>query len=234
MKTKYEEMTVEQLRKITRERGMTLQFKGKKYTKSELIERLVQDDSDYEWGDKEEDSEVNEQNLEKKYNPEEDDPEEEEIWDVDEIKESKSVEQEIEEKAEKSEKVKQEERPDFAVTLEQIEKRYLYRREQIIYDKCLIPGCIVYFIHYITTKDGKYVKKLRTARVMEVDREKEIVKAETIFHTKFELHFDELLYIRQFNEKGLVPKDLHNFLRKQRTDKGREKIYEAFEQNNYQ
>lgn len=221
MKTNYEEMTVEQLRKITRERGMNLQLKGKKFTKSELIERLKGKDNLTE--------------LAKRYNPEEDDPEEEEIWDVDEIKESKPVKQEAEkQEIKKDRKETQGERPDFAVTLEQIEKRYLYRREQIIYDKCLIPGCIVYFVHYITTKDGKYVKKLRTARVMEVDREKEIVKAETIFHTKFELHFDELLYIRQFNEKGLVPKDLHNFLRKQRTDKGREKIYEAFEQNNYQ
>lgn len=118
----------------------------------------------------------------------------------------------------------------YAETLEEIEQRYLYRRAQWVYDMRLIPGCVVYFIHYITTKKGKYIKKLRTARVKSVDREKEKVYAEMMFGEEIVLGYDELIYIRQWDEKGTLPKDLHNFMRKQRTERSMEQIYEKFGQ----
>ena len=58
MNNNYEELTVKQLREISRERGLTLESKGHKFTKQELIERLVNDDAEMKEPEKEQDNET--------------------------------------------------------------------------------------------------------------------------------------------------------------------------------
>lgn len=198
---KFEEMTVDELKAECRKLGLPLQADGKKFRKGQLIENL-----------KEKAEEVKNEQKAVKSDPE-DEPWEESPCGLDKETESAYGQ-----------------RKAYGTTLEELENRYLYRRKPKFYEEKLIVGCVVYFIHYITTKSGKYIKKLRTARVVGINREKEIVSAETIFGTKFELYYDELLYVRQWDERGMVPKDLHSFLRKQRTIKGKESVYDKFRQ----
>lgn len=196
-----EGMTVEDLRKLCKEKGVARQEGGRKLRKAELIEKLM----------------------------------ETVVSEPCETEDQKKSEEKL--KTEEKKMPKQEKKVGkkkgwifYAETLEEIEQRYLYRRAQWVYDMRLIPGCVVYFVHYITTKSGKYIKKLRTARVKSIDREKEKVYAEMMFGEEVVLGYDELIYIRQWDEKGVLPKDLHNFMRKQRTERSMEQIYEKFGQ----
>lgn len=198
---KFEEMTVEELKVECRKMGLPLQAAGKKFRKGQLIENLK----------KKMEEAKSDQKIVKS------DPEEE-PWDEPPHGLGKEAESAYGQ------------RKAYGTTLEELESRYLYRREPGFYEEKLIVGCVVYFIHYITTKTGKYIKKLRTARVVDIDREKETVYAETIFGTKFALNYDEIMYVRQWDERGMVPKDLHNFLRNQRTLKGKESVYDKFRQ----
>ena len=209
MKKDYREMVVAELRQISRERGLTLEYKGHKFNKPELIERLEAYDKE---NDKVEDNEV--QNVNDDNTP----WEEQEVKDIE--KESVEKQQEV------AVKSNQESNYFFAETFEEIVNKYSGKRPDWVFEQVLTPGCFVVFIDYVESKaqPGNVYKKIRTAKVIGVNRSKKLVRAETLLGDVSERTFDELLYIK--SAEARYPKDISAYLRKQRTRKGWEIINE--------
>lgn len=190
---RFEEMKVAELKQESRNRGLTLESKGHKFTKRELIDRL----NAYE-------NEV----VEKQPAPSNED---DEAWV--ETKSETKVEKLVETKEIKTSTEETEERK-FA-TLEEIEMKYGSRKEQRIYDNVLQVGCMICYVRFIETKHGKLLKKLGTAKVIGVNRKKELVRVQTPVGEKKELTFDELVFIRDVNVRT-YPKDINSVLYAQR------------------
>lgn len=204
-KAELETKKVAELKQMSRERGLKLESKGHKFTKSELIERLLQ-------------SEDEQEDINKKIEEAADDNE---VWDEPLLKHEEVKEQ------------KQEETNEigfirFAETIEQFERKYGKRKKQEIYDNELKVGCFVAFIHYVEAADGNIYKKLRTAKVVGINRKKELVRVSTLLGTELELGFEQLLYIRGKGRECSYPCDIKKFLVKQRTEKGKDLINERF------
>lgn len=85
----------------------------------------------------------------------------------------------------------------FATTLQEIETKYGHEKQPYVYGNMLKVGSFVVFIHYVEAKDGNVYKKLRTAKVIGVNRNKKLVRVETPMKAIMELTFEELLYIRE-------------------------------------
>lgn len=205
----YRGMVVAELRQISRERGLTLEYKGHKFNKPELIERLKAYDKE---NDKVEDNEV--QNVNDDNTP----------WEVQEVKD---VEKEsVEKQQEVAVKSNQESNYFFAETFEDIVNKYSGKRPDWVFEQVLTPGCFVVFIDYVESKaqPGNVYKKIRTAKVIGVNRSKKLVRVETLLRDVSERTFDELLYIK--SAEARYPKDITAYLRKQRTRKGWEIINE--------
>lgn len=208
-KAELETKKVAELKQMSRERGLKLESKGHKFTKSELIERLLQ-------------SEDEQEDINKKIEEAADDNE---VWDEPvlkhEVKEEPAKEQ-------KQEETKCDGFIRFAETIEQLETKYGKRKKQEIYDNELEVGCFVAFIHYVEAADGNIYKKLRTAKVVGINRKKELVRVSTLLGTELELGFEQLLYIRGKGRVCSYPWDIKKFLVKQRTEKGKDLINERF------
>lgn len=209
-KAELETKKVAELKQMSRERGLKLESKGHKFTKSELIERLLQ-------------SEDEQEDINKKI--EEAAADDNEVWDEPVLKH--------EEKEEPVKEQKQKETKDngfirFAETIEQFEKKYGKRKKQEIYDNELEVGCFVVFVHYVEAADNNIYKKLRTAKVVGVNRKKELVRVSTLLGTELELGYEQLLYIRGKGEECSYPWDIKKYLVKQRTQKGKDLINERF------
>ena len=180
---RFEEMKVAELKQESRNRGLTLESKGHKFTKQELIDRL----NAYE----------NESIVEKQPEPSAD---EDEAW----------VETKTETKIEEpvvAEEVK--------TNTEEIEMKYGSRKEQRIYDNVLQVGCMICYVRFIETKHGKLLKKLGTAKVVGVNRKRELVRVQTPVGEEKELTFEELVFIRDINVRT-YPKDINSVLYSQR------------------
>lgn len=190
---RFEEMKVAELKQESRKRGLTLESKGHKFTKQELIDRL----NAYE-------NEV----VEKQPEPSNED---DEAWV--EAKSETKVEKPVETKEVKTSTEETEERK-FA-TLEEIEMKYGSRKEQRIYDNVLQVGCMICYVRFIETKHGKLLKKLGSAKVVGVNRKKELVRVQTPVGEEKELTFDELVFIRDVNVRT-YPKDINSVLYAQR------------------
>ena len=208
-KAELETKKVAELKQMSRERGLKLESKGHKFTKSELIERLLQ-------------SEDEQEDINKKIEEAADDNE---VWDEPVLKH--------EEKEEPAKEQKQEETKEtgfirFAETIEQFEKKYGKRKKQEIYDNELEVGCFVVFVHYVEAADNNIYKKLRTAKVVGVNRKKELVRVSTLLGTELELGYEQLLYIRGKGKECSYPWDIKKYLVKQRTEKGKDLINERF------
>ena len=205
----FETMTVKELREESRKRGLTLESKGHKFTKSELVERLNAYENNV---------------VEEQPDPSDEDNE---AW----------IEtKEVESCAECEEAPKVEKKEDgyivYAKTLEEIEQKYGSRKKQEIYDNELKVGSYVVFVHYVEAKNGQIYKKLRTAKVVGINRKKELVRVVTLLGTEKELCFDELLYIKGSAKNCSYPKDITMYLKEQRTEKGKVLINERFTENN--
>lgn len=204
----YKEMKVAELKQESRKRGMILERKGHKFNKTELIERLEERDR------------MEEQDI------------------------KNDIEKAINEAGEEQNKEVKEEKKKvyrvynkntytkFAETLEQIEKKYSVRKQDKIYDNELQVGSFVVFIHYVEAADGNIYKKLRTAKVVGVNRKKELVRVETFLGTQKTLSYDELLYIKAGTREATYPKDISVYLRNQRTEKGKELINDRYAERN--
>lgn len=199
-----EMMTVKELRQESRERKLTLESKGHKFTKQELIERI------------------------RKYDAEQKDINDDILKTIEEAgKEEVETKQEVQEKKEEVQETKN----NRAETLEEIEKKYGNRKHEWIYDKKLVVGSFVVFVHYVEAANHEIYKKLRTAKVVGVNRKKELVRVETILGTEKELTFDDLLYIKGVSDRA-YPLDIKSYMMKQRTEKGTRLVYERMEKQN--
>lgn len=208
-KVELETKKVAELKQMSRERGLKLESKGHKFTKSELIERLLQSDD--------EQNDINKKIEEAAYD--------EEAWDEPVLKHEVKEEPVKEQKKEETNETVF---IRFAETIEQIETKYGKRKKQEIYDNELEVGCFVAFIHYVEAADGNIYKKLRTAKVVGINRKKELVRVSTLLGTELELGFEQLLYIRGKGRECSYPWDIKKFLVKQRTEKGKDLINERF------
>lgn len=191
---RFEEMKVAELKQESRNRGLTLESKGHKFTKQELIDRL----NAYE----------NESIVEKQPEPS---IEDDEAW-VETKKETKVEEPVVTEDVKTN--TEETEKREVA-TLEEIEMKYGSRKEQRIYDNVLQVGCMICYVRFIETKHGKLLKKLGTAKVVGVNRKRELVRVQTPVGEEKELTFDELVFIRDINVRT-YPKDINSVLYAQR------------------
>lgn len=207
----YNNMKVAELREESRKRGLTLESKGHKFTKAELIERLTKYD------------------LENKDTQEDIDKKTSECVEVTE-------ETKQENKTNKVTKVYHAENVEnkisFAKTLDEIIEKYGHEKQQRVYDENLMVGSLVVFMHYVEAKDGNIYKKLRTAKVVGVNRKQRKVRVKTLLGTELELLFSDLFYIRKDDERSSYPMDIKEFLRNKRTEKGRALINEKLNYNN--
>lgn len=195
---RFEEMKVAELKQQSRNRGLTLESKGHKFTKQELIDRLNAYENETGEACVETKSKTK---VEKQPAPSNEDNE---AW-----VETKGFEtEEVKTSTEETEERK------FA-TLEEIEMKYGSRKEQRIYDNVLQVGCMICYVRFIETKHGKLLKKLGTAKVVGVNRKKELVRVQTPVGEEKELTFDELVFIRDVNVRT-YPKDINSVLYAQR------------------
>lgn len=198
---RFEEMKVAELKQESRNRGLTLESKGHKFTKQELIERLNAYENEANEFDEAWIETKSKTKVEKQPAPSNEDNE---AW-----VETKGFEtEEVKTSTEKTEERK------FA-TLEEIEMKYGSRKEQRIYDNVLQVGCMICYVRFIETKHGKLLKKLGTAKVVGVNRRKELVRVQTPVGEEKELTFDELVFIRDVNVRT-YPKDINSVLYAQR------------------
>lgn len=215
-RTDLEAMKVAELKKLTKEHGMTLESKGHKFNKTELIDRLVTL-KDITEETKTEDPVKDFENLANKVSVVSD---EGEVWDEPLTQENKEAAKQegIETKEEENK------RPvpgdsdyiKFATTLQEIETKYGHEKQPYVYDNMLKVGSFVVFIHYVEAKDGNVYKKLRTAKVIGVNRNKKLVRVETPMKAIMELTFEELLYIREDTPESSYPNDIRKYMKQQR------------------
>lgn len=134
-----EKKTVSELRDICRGYGMTLQKNGKKFTKPELIENIM--NRAPEWPKEEEPKKAEKREPEK----------------VTVVKqEEKAQEQPKEqERKERKEKIFYRNKKYKPITLESLIKKYGKRKSQGVYDNELVVGSYVCFVYHVITKDGK-------------------------------------------------------------------------------
>lgn len=215
MNKTFEEMTVKELKEESRKRGLTLESKGHKFTKPELIERLTKWDAEQADIDADIQKAIDEAGQEILVDPECD-----EAWGDAECEKTPEV------------KTKEDGYIVYAKTLEEIEQKYGNRKKQEIYDNELKVGSYVVFVHYVEARNGQIYKKLRTAKVTGINRTKELVRVVTLLGTEKELCFDELLYIKGSAKNCSYPKDITMYLKEQRTEKGKVLINERFTENN--
>lgn len=215
-RTDLEAMKVAELKKLTKEYGLTLESKGHKFNKTELIDRLLNDSengTDESWIEVKSKTKVEKQ-------PDPCFEQDEEEWDEPLTQENKEAAKQegIETKEEENK------RPvpgdadyiKFATTLQEIETKYGHEKQPYVYDNMLKVGSFVVFIHYVEAKDGNVYKKLRTAKVIGVNRNKKLVRVETPMKAIMELTFEELLYIKEDTPESSYPNDIRKYMKQQR------------------
>lgn len=207
----YNNMKVAELREESRKRGLTLESKGHKFTKAELIERLTKYDIENKDAQADIDKKISEC-VEVK----EETKQENKTNKVTKVYHAENVENKI----------------SFAKTLDEIIEKYGHEKQQRVYDENLMVGSLVVFMHYVEAKDGNIYKKLRTAKVVGVNRKQRKVRVKTLLGTELELLFSDLFYIRKDDERSSYPMDIKEFLRNKRTEKGRALINEKLNYNN--
>lgn len=189
---KFEEMTVKELRAEMKERKLPQEHNGKKFTKQELIEKL----NDYEFCKAREEVDAVKEEL-KQPDPS---PIDEEAWET-----PTPVKEEV-----KNDYI------SFAKTLDEIKKKYLKQKKEDIYNKELVVDSTVVFIHVVLAKNGNTYEKLRTAKVVGVNRTKKLVKVKMFYGDEMLLRFDELVYIKGIGENATYPNDIATFIRNQK------------------
>lgn len=221
----FETMTVKELKEESRKRGLTLESKGHKFTKPELIERITK------WDAEQADIDADIQKaIDEAGQPDDN----ETCGETECTKEVETCAECEEAPCENTPDVKTKEDGYivYAKTLEEIEQKYGNRKKQEIYDNELKVGSYVVFVHYVEARNGQIYKKLRTAKVTGINRKKELARVVTLLGTEKELSFDELLYIKGSAKNCSYPKDITMYLKEQRTEKGKVLINERFTENN--
>lgn len=212
----FENMKVKELKEESKKRGLKLEHKGHKFTKQELIDRLV------------------------KYETEQNDDIADARKAIDETIKNETKCEDVKTCANCSKKpcektpkveVKNKKEYVYAETLEEIENKYSTPKNEYIYEN-MCAGNLVVFVHYVEAKSGEIYKRLRSAKVVSKNEENRTVDVETILGTKKTLCYEELLYIRNLERGEKYPNDIFDYLKKQRTEKGVKQMYERFAENN--
>ena len=190
---KFEEMTVKELRAEMKARKLPQEHNGKKFTKQELIVKL----NDYEFCKSRDEIDAVKTDELKQPDPS---PIDEEAWET-----PMPVKDEV-----KNDYI------SFAKTLDEIKQKYLRPKKSDIYDKELVVDAMVVFVHVVTAKNGNTYEKLRTAKVVGVNRTKKLVKVKMFYGDEMLLRFDELVYIKGVGENATYPNDIATFIRNQK------------------
>lgn len=191
---KFEEMTVRMLRAEMKKRKLPQEYNGKKFTKQELIEKL----NDYEFCKNREEADAVKTKEEELKQPDPS-PIDEEVW------ETPMPVKEVENNY-----------ITFAKTLNEIKQKYLKPKKADIYDRELVVDSTVVFVHVVTAKNGNTYEKLRTAKVVGVNRTKKLVKVKMFYGDEMLLRFDELIYIKGVGANATYPNDIATFIRNQK------------------
>lgn len=224
-------LKVKDLKALSRESGLKLEYKGHKFTKQELIDNLV---DFYKEFCKNEEKEVEEDNSKEEEKADvveaieavaevvEETQDDEEAW-----------EEEKEETTEKEQEKENKYRGIYATTLKQIAEKYSYEKPQWVYDEVLQIGSTIAFIHYVEAKDQNVYRKLRFAKVVGINRKQRLVKVQTFYGTEVKIGFDELLFIVSKNDTAnSFPKDIRNYIKGHRTKQGRRDIHDRYISSN--
>lgn len=222
--SKFTDMTVKELKDETRKAGLTLEYKGHKFNKAELVERLEQyhevvGETEQTFVELDSEAEENEVWVQSGNLPEHEEEQPEPNME-DDYDAWKKVPGKISEKKHFFD-IK------FAETLDEIEEKYRKPKPQFVFDNNLNIGSFVVFVCYVEANNGNIYKKLRTAKVVAVNRKKELVRVQTFLGDEKELPFEELLFIKKDKELD-YPTDIKKYLRKQRTENGRKLLNERF------
>ena len=203
-------MKVAELKRESHERGLTLEKNGKKFTKAQLIEQIVQYDLEHCKTMEEKKEMQTERNhvkgmsLEDLKNFKVEEPEQQEV--------------EFEETEAENKEVKTEKKPYVpARTLEEIVEKYGKEKPDFVYNDILKVGSFVVFVQTVEAKNGNFYDKLRKAKVIAVNRNKKLVKVETAMKSILIVPFEALLCIAE-DEKAKIPKDVNDYLYQQRRD----------------
>ena len=200
MENKYSGMTVEELRQEMRSRGLPQQENGKKFTKTQLIEKLMEDDKTRT-----------------------------EMWD------DKEAEQTAEENTEESDKWL----PDFwredgtfdeeghAESLENLREIYEGRTPRWAFDYKLKPGS---YIAYVQSRNGR--DRLRTAKVIGVNRTKRLIKAERYVGECDIVPYEKVMFIVDKEKGGTFPYVIRTHMARTRTPEQKERLKEIHEREN--
>lgn len=192
---KFEEMTVRMLRAEMKKRKLPQEHNGKKFTKHELVEKL----NDYEFCKNRDEVDAI-KTKEDEFKQSDPSPIDEEVWET-----PTPVKDEV-----KNDYI------SFAKTLDEIKQKYLKPKKADIYDRELVVDATVVFIHVVTAKNGNTYEKLRTAKVIGVNRTKKLVKVKMFYGDEMLLRFDELVYIKGVGENATYPNDIATFIRNQK------------------
>lgn len=107
----------------------------------------------------------------------------------------------------------------FATNYREIVEKYGGRKPQYIYDKMRV-GDIIVFVHHVDAEDGNVYRKIRSAKIKSIDRNKETVCLETLLGCNVTITFDEVLFLRKPGRA--LPPDIRKYLAFKRTRTGRE------------
>lgn len=222
-------LKVKDLKALSREKGLKLEYKGHKFTKQELINNLVE-------FYKNEEKEVNEDNSKEEEKADVVEAIEAVAEVVEETKtqdDEEAWEEEKEEATEKEQEIENKYRGIYATTLKQIAEKYSYEKPQWVYDEVLQIGSTIAFIHYVEAKDQNVYRKLRFAKVVGINRKQRLVKVQTFYGTEVKIGFDELLFIVSKNDTAnSFPKDIRNYIKGHRTKQGRRDIHDRYINSN--
>lgn len=196
-------MKVSELKRESHERGLTLEKNGKKFTKAQLIEQIVQYDLEHCETMEEKKEMQTERNHGKGMS----------LEDLKGFKVEEPEQQEVEFETEEPKKTKE----SYGTTLEQLVEKYSKEKPQFVYDEILKVGAFVVFVQTVEAKNGNYYDKLRKAKVIGVNRNKRLVKVETAMHVVLIVPFETLLCIAE-NEDARIPKDVNDYLYQQRKE----------------
>lgn len=179
MKEIYENMTVKELREESKKRGLTLEHKGHKFTKSELITRLKQMDD------------VN-----------------------------ADIQKSIEEAGQETENTNIETKQNNTAELDIVSISEKYRnRPKKERDKMfdlMYVGSRVVYIDRVKALDGNCYDKMRISAVIGINRKRRIVIVCTSWGKMMNVHFDDILHVKNENEK--YPDDIFSYMDKQRME----------------
>lgn len=199
---KYEEMSVTELRKLTKERGLKQSEGNHKFTKDELIDNLISAEDDDDWNGQEEAMK--------------------EGLGFDVVSEERESNNEYTEESTVSQGSfrkggyipRQDDYIKFAHTIDEIKRKYQRRKRAAIYRYALKPGAEVIFLQVVTKDDDRdFFEKVRKAKVINVDRKTETVTIQMYYGEMFDISYNDILFIKA-DEEDRFPFDLIEFIRK--------------------